>query len=128
MFRDITIDDLEPIAQDISTDPAHNQQPGVTPEVFLDPQAKNVAFTDDTGEVIFWASFSREVRVRIQFREGVDKDKVRAAFERYVPMFSDTFKAAGAKAFLFDSVSAPLIWFLRKFGFRKMNSEYRKEL
>lgn len=128
MFRDITIEDLGPIMQDIAVDPAHNQQPGFKPELFLDPATKSVAIQDENGEVIFWVNFSKEIRVRIQFREGVDKEKVREAFRTNLPIFAEAYKRAGCMAFLFDSVSAPLIWFLRQFGFRKASAEYRKEL
>lgn len=127
MFRDINDKDLALILKDIATDPAHNQQPGFHPALFIDENAKNVAIQDENGEVIFWVSFLKEVRVRIQFREGVDKEKVREAFRQNIPIFAEAYSRAGAKAFLFDSVSAPLVWFLRRFGFRKATSEYRKE-
>ena len=111
---------------DIAHDPAHNQQPGFRPDIFMDPNTKSVAIQDESGEVIFWVNFSREVRVRIQFREGADKDKVREAFKQNIPLFAEAYRRAGCVAFLFDSVSAPLIWFLRQFGFRKATNEYRK--
>lgn len=127
MFRDITEADYPAIIQDISTDPLHSQQPGFTPEVFADSQNKNVAFSDENGEVVFWASFSREIRVRIQFRDGVSKDKVRAAFSKYIPMFGASFKQAGARAFLFGTTNRALAFFLRRFGFRKASEEFRLE-
>ena len=128
LFRKITTDDFKTLMKDIQDDPAHNQQPGFNPELFMDPETQGVAFQDECGEVVFWANFSREIRVRIQFRKDVDKEKVREAFTKYIPLFAENFKRAGCKAFLFDSVSAPLIWFLRRFGFRKAASEYRREL
>lgn len=125
MFRDITAEDHPLIALDVAADPYHNQQPGFTQDVFADPQNKNVAFADENGEVVFWASFSREIRVRIQFREGASRDKVREAFKTYVPMFGLSFKQAGARAFLFDTKNKVLAFFLRRFGFRKTADEYR---
>ena len=127
MFREIEEKDFERLSQEIALDPAHNQQPGFSPELFQDAMSKNVVFEDENGEPIFYANFTKEVRVRIQFVDGADKEKVRATFSQYIPQFAASFKAAGCKAFLFGSVSAPLIWFLRQFGFRKAASEYRKE-
>jgi len=128
VFRDITNNDLIPLMNDITADPYHNQQPGFTPGIFMDEQSHNVAIQDEDGEVVFWVNFSREVRVRIQFREGVDKNKVRDAFTKNIPLFEDAFRRAGCKAFLFDSTSRALVWFLKRFGFTLSKNEYRKEL
>src|ERR1017187_4161032 len=98
MFREIEEKDYDRLSKEIALDPAHNQQPGFAPELFQDAAAKSVVFEDENGEPIFYASFTKEVRVRIQFVDGVDKENVRATFSQYIPMFAENFKRAGCKS------------------------------
>ena len=127
MFRGLEEKDLDRLSKEIALDPAHNQQPGFSPELFQDADSKSVVFEDESGDPICYMNFTKEVRVRIQFVDGVDREKVRVMFKQYIPTFSESFRLSGCRAFLFDSVSAPLVCFLRRFGFRKATSEYRKE-
>jgi hypothetical protein len=117
MYRKLTTEDYALLKAEILKDEVHGKDPAFTVEIFQNPDTRSVVFEDDRGPV-FYANLCKEMRVTIQFCDGVEKVRIRRMFEKHIPEFVAAFKKAGYAAFVYETKSKALAWFLRKFGFR----------
>ena len=121
----MTDNDLEMLKEEIANDPVHGKDPAFNAGVFVDPVGKSLVFEDNLGPVM-WVNMRKEIRFTIQFRNGIDPQRTRDIFNRYLPEFSSAFKAGGITAMMFTTTNRVLGYFLRRFGFKKSPDEYRK--
>lgn len=126
MFRKLEESDRGELEKEIDIDPWHEGDASLK-ELFYDPACVSMAVGDNEGEV-FYLSIAKEARIRIQFKSGVSKDRIKKALEEtngWLPKFS---REKGFKALVFDSVSDRLIWFMWKLGFRSKPDNYWRAL
>jgi hypothetical protein len=76
---------------------------------------------DDVG-VIGYLVLENCLRIHCQFPPAFETDRIRAAISEFIPTIKNQAQSQ-YKQLIFESVSMPLIWFLRKFGFRRSKNE-----
>jgi hypothetical protein len=127
--RNIEEKDLAPIQEQIALDPVHSQDENFKPEIFRDTRLLGSIVAEDSQGPVMYASFSREIRVTIQFCD-VDARRVREVFNHYIPKFAKEFQNKGFTGMTYVAgigdtgtkptlISRALTMFLTTFGFRK---------
>ena len=118
MYRLMTDNDLEMLKEEIANDPVHGKDPAFNEGIFLDPDGRSLVFEDNEG-VVMIVNLHKEIRLTIQFKNSVSKERLRECFRRYIPEFAAAHKKAGICAMTYTTENKVLAWFLRSFGFRK---------
>lgn len=128
-FRPTTENDRELLAKYISSDPEHS---ATTPVSFWlppsDPHkgAKYLAVEDENGTLAYLV-LENCLRIHVQFAPPEEIERTRAGLASALPQIQHWARDQ-YKEIIFESISAPLIWFLRKFGFRKSKNEIKCRL
>ena len=122
MYRKLTDADVDLLKEEITKDPVHSKDPTFNAGIFVDPDGQSIVFEDNEGPVMF-VNMRREIRLTIQFRESVSKERLRECFKKYIPIFAAASKKAGFSAFTYTTENKALAWFLRSFGFRKEETQ-----
>ena len=121
--------DREQIRELIATDTFHvgNTQP----EFFLpslEPKKTNVELNttyltvEDANGPVFFVRAEQAVRVHIQF--GLSKLRTAKALKEFIEMNKIPLKSKGACQIITESISASLIGFLERLGFKKSPDEF----
>jgi len=127
--RTITEKDFAPLKVQIALDPVHSQDETFKPEIFLDPRLLGSIVAEDSQGSVMYVSFSREIRVTIQFCD-VDPRRVKEVFAHYIPKFAKEFQSKGYTGMNYVAgigdtgtrptlISRALTMFLTTFNFRK---------
>ena len=116
MYRLLNDGDIELLKTEIENDPVHGKDPAFNAGIFVDPDGRSLVFEDSEGPV-FFVNLRKEVRFTIQFRNGINKDRIRDCFKKYIPEFVAAHKRSGVAAMTYTTENKALAWFLRKFGF-----------
>lgn len=133
-FRQLVTNDMPELAAEMDADLYHQKE--VTeavgqfadPHLFWNPGTRSLVWEDETGDVLY-INFALETRAIIQFKQGVSKERIRAAFKTGLPQIEEMLKKQDVKAIVYNSISPTLIWFMRLLGFRgPIKNEYRKLL
>jgi len=126
MYRKLMAEDYALLKAEILKDEVHSKDSAFSLDIFTNPDTRSIVFEDSKG-VVFYANLCKEMRITIQFCNGVEKERIRRIFEQHIPEFATAFKKAGYIAFVYETKSKVLSWFLRRFGFRSTEIQ-RKEL
>ena len=121
-LRQVTEEDRPLIESFIKLDPYHE---GGSADFFYENPDMTVAAEDENGVVMF-IRLERAIRGHIQF--GPDRDRIRESLPEILGMLITHVKSGGYVEAIFESVSASLIKFLEKFGFRKAENEFSARL
>src|ERR1039458_192462 len=105
----MTDNDLEMLKEEIANDPVHGKDPAFNEGIFLDPDGRSIVFEDSEGPVMF-VNLRKEIRLTIQFRESVSKERLRECFKRYIPEFAAAHKQAGITALTYTTENKALAW------------------
>lgn len=108
----------------VANDPEHSKtsEPSfwVTPSV-PEKHTKYIVVEDSVGTVAYLV-LENVLRIHCQFAPSTETDRIRAAAEEFLPKLKKE-SSENYKQVIAEAVSAPLVWFLRKFGFRKSKNE-----
>jgi hypothetical protein len=123
-LRHTTAADEELLAVFLAADPEHSQSSTVS--FWLPPKiehkgVKYLAVEDDKG-VIGFLVLENCVRIHAQFAPPEEIDRTRTALTDVMTQIQKWARPQ-YRELIFESISAPLIWFLRKFGFRRSKNE-----
>lgn len=116
--RPTTPSDLETIAKWIECEPDHKDR--INPE-FFQSQGECFAVLEGENPVMF-VRLDRICRVHIEFIPN-DRQKVAKYLDEFTTQIKANAKFNGFTQIIFESLSAPLIRFLAKRGFRKSPNE-----
>lgn len=135
-YRHPTIDDIPRLNAWIAQDPDHLRKCDGSFFVLAPDKDGNVPkgmqcieVMDEEGTV-FFLKFTNALIVDTQFapEAQVSKERVSAALKSAFALFSVNSKKLGYHAMLFESVSAGLIQFFEKFGFKRLFDFFKVEL
>lgn len=123
-FRPTTANDEALLKEYLAADPEHSQTS--TPSFWLPPAiehkgAKYLAVEDEKG-VIGFLVLENVVRIHAQFAPPDQIDRTRAATANVMTQIQKWARPQ-YREIIFQSISPGLIWFLRKFGFRRSKNE-----
>lgn len=123
-FRTTTENDKELLEKYLAADPEHGMTS--TTNFWLPPTdphkgTKYLAVEDEVG-VIGFLVLENVLRIHAQFAPTYEVRRTRVALAD-VMMQIQKWARPQYKQIIFQSVSTPLIWFLRKFGFRRSKDE-----
>lgn len=108
----------------LASDPEHSKTSDLSrwiPPAVPHKGVKYLAVEDDIG-VVGYLVLENVLRIHVQFAPESETDRIRVAMEEFMPRIKAA-SSAEYKEIIFESVSAGLVWFLRKFGFRKSKNE-----
>lgn len=77
---------------------------------------------EDSIGAIGYLVLENVLRIHVQFPPAYEKDRIRAAIDEFIPRLIAESRSQ-YKEIIFKSESPALIWYLRKFGFRKSKNE-----
>ncbi len=108
----------------ISLDPEHSRTSDVS--FWLPPAEAHKGTTylavEDSVGVVGYIVLENVLRIHCQFPPSSEITRIRAAMSEFIPKICKESKTQ-YKQLIFESVSPALIWFLRKFGFRRSKNE-----
>lgn len=77
---------------------------------------------EDSIGVVGYVVLENILRIHCQFPPDTEKDRIREAMGVFIAKLKQEARPQ-YKQLIFESVSPALIWFLRKFGFRRSKNE-----
>lgn len=123
-IRQIRENDKHLIEKWLAVDPEHSKTSDVS--FWLPPPDKHkgtdyLAVEDSVG-VVGYIVLENILRIHCQFAPPYEINRIRDAMEEFMVRIKKE-ASPQYKQIIFESVSAPLVWFLRRFGFRKSKNE-----
>lgn len=117
-------EDFPAFAKAMTADPEHAD---LKPEEFVrEPKTELMVWDDEQGSV-FYFRLSRELRVDIQFRADVEKERTAEGLKEGLLWLENSVRS-NFRGVVFDSVYRPLIAFAkRRMGF-KSSPDLRKDI
>lgn len=125
-FRPTTEEDKEHISAAMAVDPHHA---GQDPTSYFTPMpgTENFVIEDEDGPVMY-VHAENALRLFVQFRPDVSGKRTSLALAGGISFVAQQAKSKGYKEMIFDTVSSRLARFCQRFGFRKMEKDFRRVL
>lgn len=123
-FRATNSADAPTIEKFLAADPEHSKTSALSfwlPPVEEPKGAKYLAVEDEKG-VIGYLVLENCLRIHAQFAPPTEIERTRVAVGETIAQIQH-FSRSQYKEMLFESISRPLIIFLRKFGFRRNENQ-----
>lgn len=87
----------------------------------LPSHTKYIVVEDSIG-VVAYLVLENVLRIHCQFAPSTETERIRAAAQEFLPRLKQE-SAKSYKEIISEAINPPLLWFLRKFGFRKSKNE-----
>lgn len=123
-FRPTTKEDEELLKEFIASDPEHSMTS--SPSFWLPPEnehkgAKYLTVIDDEGTLAYLV-LENCLRIHVQFAPPSEVERTRVGLAEALAQIQKWARPQ-YKEIIFESVSAGLVFFVRKFGFRRSKNE-----
>lgn len=108
----------------VAADKWHSDPTFWLPPKDAEKQHKGVKYgvVEDAVGTIGYVVLENVLRIHVQFPPSTETDRIRAAIDEFIPRLIENSKSQ-YKQIVFESESPALIFYLRKFGFRRSKNE-----